>query len=132
MRGQRVGVWLQKRRSEASRGKLSCEWIQLIEDALGVDALIVTGDFERSLAEVAHYKLTYGCLPVGGTNDPLMQRLSKWLVTQRQIYTGGTQAEAHTQRLDSVIGPEWRPTFKNHTVRHTIHVLDSASVFKIQ
>ena len=132
MRGQRVGKWLQRKRCEASRGKLSCERIHLIEDALGVDALIVTRDFERSLAEVAHYKSTYSCLPVRSTDDPLMQRLSMWLTKQRQTYNGGRQAEAHTQRLDSVLGPEWRPTFKNHMVRLTTHELDSASVFQIQ
>ena len=132
MRGQRIGNWLRRKRSQARQGKLSCERIQLIEDALGVDALIVTRDFERSLAEVAHYKSTYGCLPVRSTDDLLMRRLSTWLKRQRQIYNGGRQAEAHTQRLDSVLGPEWRPTFKNHMVRLTTHVLDSASAFKIQ
>ena len=113
------------RRADAKQGTLSYDWKQQIEDALGVDALVPVNDFERTLAEVVHHRSTYGRLPVQGNDDPHMRRLGKWLHTQRQNYSGGSQAEARTQRLDSVLGPEWRPAFKNYMVRLITHALDA-------
>ena len=57
------------RRADAKQGKLSCDWIQQIEDALVVDALVPVVDFERNLAEVVLYRSTYGCLPVLGSDQ---------------------------------------------------------------
>ena len=125
MQGQQVGSWLHKRRTDAKQGTLSCVWIQQIEDALGVDALVPVIDFERTLAEVVHHRSTYGRLPVRSSDDPHMHRLGDWLSTQRQAYSGGTQAEARSKRLDSVLGPEWRPAFKNDMVRLITHALDA-------
>lgn len=116
VKGVKVGLWLVNRRHGAKLGKLSCEQIQLIEDALGVDALVPVIDFERTLAEVAHYTSVHGRVPCRDTGDSHEHRLGQWLAMRRFDYNDGTLSAAHTSRLDSVLGLEWRPKFKSDTV----------------
>ena len=111
----KVGSWLTTKRFEAKRGKLSGERIQLIEDALGADAMVPVIDFERSLAEVAEHQRCHGRLPTSRTDTPL---LYTWLAGRRQAANNGSLLEAHAHRLDTVLGVEWRPKFKTHMVRH--------------
>ena len=84
-----------------------------MEDALGVDVLVPVVDFERQLADVAKYRRLRGRLPTY-TGDA--QQLGRWLFTRRQDANTGLLSEAHAQRLDAVLGAEWRPEFKNGEV----------------
>ena len=112
-RENKVGKWLMNRRGEAKRGELSTERIQMMEDALGVDVLVPVVDFERQLADVAKYRRLHGRLPhkKGDT-----QQLGRWLASRRLEANTGWLSEAHAQRLDAVLGAEWRPEFKNGEV----------------
>ena len=121
-RGNNVGRWLQYRRSQATRGQLSGEQTQLIEDALGADALVPVFDveFERKLADVAEYQRLHGGLP---TKDGESPHLGSWLANCRTYANDGRLSEVHTQRLDTVLGADWKPKFKNVKVclpRHYI------------
>ena len=108
-----IGTWLMKRRAENKLGILSGERIQLIQDALGVDVLVPLHGFERKLADVAEYRRSHGRLPArSGDAD----QLGVWLMKCRQDANDGALPEVHTQRLDTVLGAEWRPAFKNDTV----------------
>ena len=114
-RGKKIGKWLTERRSENKLGVLSGERIQLIQDALGVDVLVPVfeNDFERKLADVAEYRRSRGRLPAQiGDAD----HLGKWLTNCRQDANTGSLSEVRTQRLDTVLGAEWRPKFKSATV----------------
>ena len=102
-----------KRRTEAKHGKLSTERIQMMEDALGVDVLVPVIDFERQLADVAQYRRLCGKLP---TCNGDAQLLGRWLASRREDASTGLLSEAHAQRLDAVLGAEWRPEFKNDAV----------------
>ena len=110
----KVGGWLMNRRTEAKNGKLSGERIQLIEDALGPDALLHV-DFERKLTDVAEYQRLHGSLPSQHGDFPV---LGAWLMRRRKDVNDSLLSEAHKQRLDTVLGAEWRPKFKNAKVRH--------------
>ena len=115
VRGEsKVGGWLNHRRNEAKNGKLSEERLQLIEDALGPDALLADVDFERKLADVAEHRRLHGSLPM--SRD--VSLLCAWLVRRRRDVNDGSLSKAHEQRLDTVLGAEWRPEFKNTKVRH--------------
>ena len=108
-----IGAWLRNRRVMAKRGNLSRKRTQLMEDALGVDVLVPVVDFERQLADVAKYRRLRGRLPTerGGPH-----RLCNWLAHRREDASAGLLSEAHAQRLDAVLGAEWRPKFKNDEV----------------
>ena len=112
-RGHKVGVWLANRRAEAKRGDLSRERTQLMEDALGVDVLVPVADFERQLADVAKYSRLRGRLP---TSNGGAHQLGNWLAHRREDANTGLLSEAHAQRLDAVLGAEWRPEFKHVAV----------------
>ena len=114
----KLGAWLTKRRVEAKRGKLSGERMQLIEDALGADALVPVIDFERTLAEVAEHQRCHGKLPTSPTDTPHLQ---SWLSDRRQAANDGSLLEAHAHRLDTVLGAGWRPEFKSNMVRLPPH-----------
>ena len=96
---------------------MSEERLQLIEDALGPDALsrVTQIDFERKLADIAEYQRLHGSLPNQSGDFPL---LGTWLMSRRKDVNDGLLSEAHKQRLDTVLGSEWRPEFKNAKVRH--------------
>ena len=113
IRGKKIGRWLDSRRTEAKRGVLSGERTQLMEDALGVDVLVPGVDFERQLADVAQYRRLCGKLP---TCNGDAQLLGRWLASRREDASTGLLSEAHAQRLDAVLGAEWRPQFKNDAV----------------
>ena len=112
-RENKVGRWLKERRGEAKRGNLSRERTQLMEDALGVDVLLPVVDFERQLADVAKYQRLHGRLP-SASGDA--KQLGVWLRHRRHDASTGLLSEAHAQRLDAVLGAEWRPEFKNGKV----------------
>ena len=118
--GNKVGAWLMLRRSEAKRGRLSGERKQLIEDALGVDVLkpLIDLDFERNLADVAGHRRLHGKLP---TSKSVARHLGIWLSNRRQDANSGYLSKAYAQRLDTVLGAEWRPEFKSDTVRLPRH-----------
>ena len=103
-----IGAWLQNLLQQAKNGDLSSERIQLIEDALGVDALAPVIDFERTLTEVVHHTFFHRHFPSARADDPHENRLGKWLVTQRMQYKYGTLPAGHTYRLDSTFGSKWR------------------------
>ena len=114
-RGNKVGDWLTSRRIEYKRGVLSGERIQLIQDALGVDVLMPVDDvnFERWLADVAEYQRSHSRLPTQ-TGDAV--RLGVWLRYCRREANSSSLSEVYMQRLDIVLGAEWRSTFKSATV----------------
>ena len=114
----KVGSWLTNKRFEAKRGKLSGERIQLIEDALGADAMVPVMDFERTLAEVAEHQRCHGKLPTSRTHTP---HLHSWLSDRRQAVNNGSLLEAHAHRLDTVLGAGWRPEYKSNMVRLPHH-----------
>ena len=74
---------------------------------------VVDVDFERKLADVAEYRKSQGRLPVlhGDAGQ-----LGVWLRHCRNVANNGELLEVHRQRLDTVLGAEWRPKFKNATV----------------
>ena len=113
IRGNNIGTWLVSRRAEAKRGVLSRERTQLMEDALGLDVLVPVVDFERQLADVAQYRRLYGRLPTDKGNA---HQLGVWLGHRREDANTGFLTETHAQRLDDVLGAEWRPEFKNRVV----------------
>ena len=117
--GKQIGRWLAKQRSEASTGDLSETRVEQIEEALGVDALVPLVDFERTLAEVVQHKLIHSSLPGRNADDEYVDRLSQWLHTRRRGYNDGSLSAAHSSRLDSELGLEWRPAFKSNMVRLT-------------
>ena len=111
-RGKKVGAWLSKMRVKAKRGNLSGERMKLIEDALGADVLKPVDDieFERKLADVAEYRRLRGRLPAQhGDAD----HLGSWVNFCRMCAKTGSLSKAHAQRLDTVLGAEWKPEFKN-------------------
>ena len=112
----KVGLWLVTRRAEAKNGTLSQERIQLIKAALGPDAVLhVTNvDFERNLADIAEHRRLHGNFPTRYRDG----HLGTWLMNRRKDVNDGSLSEAHKQRLDTVLGAEWRPKFKNAKVRH--------------
>ena len=114
-RGQQVGSWLSIMRVEANRGDLSGKRMQLIEDALGADALKPVEDieFERKLADVAEYRRLCGRLPAQHGDA---HHLGSWVNTCRRRANKGSLSKAYAQRLDTVLGAEWKPEFKNGTV----------------
>ena len=111
-----LGTWLKNRRLAAKRGKLSGEQIQLIEDALGADAIVPVIDFERTLAEVAEHQRCHG--PTTRMDTP---HLHIWLADRRKAANNGSLLEAHAHRLDTVLGAGWRPEFKSNMVRLPHH-----------
>ena len=84
-----------------------------MEDALGVDVLVPVIDFERQLADIAEYRTLHGRLPTDKGNA---HQLGGWLGHRRLDVNTGLLSEAHAQRLDDVLGAEWRPEFKNSVV----------------
>ena len=84
-----------------------------MQDALGVDVLVPLHDFERKLADVAEYVRTRGRLPAQHGDA---HQLAAWLRNCRQDANNGSLLEVHIQRLDTVLGAEWRPAFKSDTV----------------
>ena len=118
-RGCKIGEWLAKRRTENRLGVLSGERIQLIQDALGVDldvdvlVRVVDVDFGRKLADVAEHQRLHGRLP---TQYGDADHLGVWLMNCRRDANDGSLSEVHMQCLDTVLGAEWSPEFKNHTV----------------
>ena len=112
--GSKVGRWLGCRRSGATRLRLSGEQMQLIEDALGADALVPVFDinFERRLADVAEFQRLHGKLPTKGAS----LHLAMWLANCRTHSNDGCLSEVQTKRLDTVLGADWRPKFKNTKV----------------
>ena len=120
-RGEKVGAWLAKMRVKAKCGSLCGERMKLIEDALGADALVPVHDFEfeRKLADVAEHRRLHGRLPAQhGDAD----HLGAWVNSCRRRDKNGLLSKAYAQRLDTVLGAEWKPEFKNVTVcsHHTI------------
>ena len=89
--------------------------MQLIKNTLGADALVPLFyiDFERNLADVAEYRRLYGRFPAQRSDA---HHLSIWLKHRRQYASDGSLLEAHAQRLDAVLGAEWRPEFNNDRV----------------
>ena len=114
-RGNTVGERLTSRRLENKRGVPSGERIQPIQDALGVDVLMPVVDvkLERWLADVAEYQRSRCRLPAQSSDAG---RLGVWLRYCRREANSSSLSEVHTQRLDIVLGAEWRPTFKSATV----------------
>ena len=114
-RGKNIGRWLLRTRVEAKGGYLSGERMQLIDDALGADTLVPVFDiaFERMLADVAEHRRLHGRLP---TFNGDACHLSVWLTNCRTNANDGFLSEAHAQRLDTVLGAEWRPKFKTDKV----------------
>ena len=113
--GKKVGAWLGAMRVEAKRGKVSGERMKLIEDALGADALVPMRDieFERKLADVAEHRRLHGRLPAQhGDAD----HLGAWVNSCRKREKNGLLSKAHAQRLDTILGEEWKPEFKDVTV----------------
>ena len=104
-------MWLDVRRAQAKLGNLSGKQMQLIEDALGLDALVPVLDvtFERKLADVVEHRKRHGKFPAYGN-------LGNWLNDCRDGVNDGCLPEARAQRLDTVLGAEWRPAFKSDTV----------------
>lgn len=102
-----LGMWLWKRYKEATRYDPSRERIQLMGDALGADVLVLVDDiiFERNLADAAEYKRLVGSLPTKHGDDPL---LAKWILNRRKQVNHGSLSRARAQRLDTVLGEEWR------------------------
>ena len=124
--GQQVRKWLTTMRAKAKRGDLSGERMQLIEDALGADALKPVDDieFERKLADVAEHRKLYGRLPAQHGDA---RHLGSWVNDVRRRANNGSLSKAYAQRLDTILGVEWKPKFKNVTVcsHHTTacHIL---------
>ena len=114
-RGKKVGSWLTDLRADVKRGNLSDERMKLIEDALGADALVPVHDieFERRLADVAEHRRLHGRLPAQHGDANL---LGSWVNSCRMSAKNGTMSKAHAQRLDAILGAEWKPEFKNGTV----------------
>ena len=113
--GQQVGKWLTTLRAKAKRGDLSGERMQLIEDALGADALkpVDDNEFERKLADVAEHRRLCGRLPAQHGDA---HHLGSWLMDLRKRANNGSLSKAYAQRLDTILGVEWKPEFKNVTV----------------
>ena len=114
-RGKKVGAWLSTMRKKKKRGNLSGERMKLIEDALGADILKPVDDieFERKLADVAEYRRLCSRLPAQHGDA---QHLGSWVNTCRRRARTGSLSKAYAQRLDTVLGAEWKPEFKNGTV----------------
>ena len=93
--------------------------MQQIKDALGADALVTqsTTEFERKLAELAEHQRLHGRLPTGSDD----RVLGVWLRHRRTEANDGSLSQAHAHRLDTVLGIEWRPEFKNQMVRLPRH-----------
>jgi hypothetical protein len=81
-----------------------------------VEGLVPVIDFERTLAEAAHFTSSHGRFPGTHTDDPHELRLGQWLVKRRLRYNDGTLPAARAEQLDSTLGPEWRPKFKSDAV----------------
>ena len=116
----KVGGWLVLQRREAKSGLLSKERVQMIEDALGVDALASVTDleFERQLNNVFEHRRLHGKLPSSHGDAHI---LGMWMSHARAQANRGSLSAAHTQRLDTVLGAEWRSEFKNTMVRLPSH-----------
>ena len=113
--GKNVGAWLVTIRAEAKRGNVSGERMKLIEDALGADALVPVCDIEseRKLDDVAEHRRLHGRLPAQHGDAHL---LGSWVNGCRRRAKNGSLSKAYAQRLDTVLGAEWKPEFKNVTV----------------
>ena len=111
-RQKNVGAWLLDRRGEAKRGDLSRERMELMKDALGADVLVPAEDinFERNIADFAEYKRLHGRNPTGNGHA---DNLAAWIYTLKGKASKGLLSAAHAQRLDTVLGAEWRPEFNN-------------------
>ena len=103
------------RRGEAKRGDLSGERMELMKDALGADVLVPAEDinFERNIADYAEYKRLHGRNP---TRDGDALHLAAWIYKLKGKASKGLLSAAHAQRLDTVLGAEWRPEFNNGRV----------------
>ena len=126
---KRIGVWLIRMRTEARCGMLSPGEMKQIEDALGVDVLVPIVDFERTLTEVAEHRRLHGKNPKTCADSSDESRLGIWLRERRFGFNEGSLSEAHSDRLDAVLGLEWRPEFKNDAV---CPLSSSASDFKFK
>ena len=126
---KRIGAWLLNMRSEARRGMLSQDEMKQIEDVLGVDVMVPIVDFERTLTEVEEHVRLHGRYPRALADSPYEVRLGQWLTNRRTGFNDGSLPEAHSDRLDAVLGPEWRPEFKTTAV---CPLSSSAPVFKFK
>ena len=93
---------------------MSAERMQLIKDALGMDALVARLEvyFERKLDDVAEHRRLHGRLPTRSSDNELYS----WLQNRRGDFKAGLMPESNAQRLDTVLGVEWKSEFKNGTV----------------